>query len=102
MSDFRDELKERYLQAAHRVQAGIAALIGLGDIRYRGAESKHLRVGIDISKAEQEGLASLLIQKGVITEAEYLRAMTEAVEKEAAEFETRVQEAFGNPNIKLG
>lgn len=70
---------ERYVRAAHRVQTAI------GFNPNRPADQyKDLRTGIDMSKADQGGLATLLIAKGVFTMEEYVAAMADAAEREAA------------------
>lgn len=70
---------ERYLRAAHRVQTALA---------FRADDPmmtpKHLRVGIDMSKSDMAGLATLLIGKGIFTREEYVSAIADAAEKEAA------------------
>jgi hypothetical protein len=48
----------------------------------RDTEPKHLRTGIDITKSDQGALATLLIEKGVITEAEYFKALADGMERE--------------------
>ncbi len=85
-------VKERYVAAAHAVQAGIATEMEY-DPTFVGP--KHLRVGIDTAKAEQGGLAALLIAKGVFTEEEYVLAMVEAMEREKARWEDHVSKRFG-------
>ena len=74
-----EEDRQRYLDAAHAVQSGLAMMEHSNP---RLFEPKHLRVGIDTSKVEQGGLAALLIRKGVFTEAEYIAAMADAMEDE--------------------
>jgi hypothetical protein len=71
-----EEDRQRYLAAAHAVQTAIAFTMG------RDTEPKHLRVGIDITKSDQGALATLLIEKGVITEAEYFKALADGMERE--------------------
>ncbi len=70
-----------YEEAAHGVQAAIAFDIGRGR---KTTEPKHMRVGIDMSKADMLGLTVLLIDKGVITEAEYIEAMRLGANEELA------------------
>jgi hypothetical protein len=53
-------------------------------------EPKHLRVGIDITKSDQGALATLLMEKGVITEAEYFKALADAMEREKTMRETEL------------
>ena len=67
-----------YEKHAHTVQTAIAY-----NPDAKALEPKHLRVGIDMSKADQAGLARLLIDKGVFTEAEYVEAITQSAKEEA-------------------
>lgn len=95
-------LQERYQAAAHKVQSGLHFLMHFYQAtRFHRTEPKHLRVGIDISKAEQAGLAKLLIAKGVFTDEEYLLAMTEAVEEEANRYRDEVRDVTRNPTLEL-
>ena len=80
MTKMRD-LGLTYEQAAHGVQAAIAFDIGRGST---ASTPKHLRVGVDMSKADMLGLAMLLISKGVITEEEYIEHMRLAANEELA------------------
>jgi len=70
-----------YEQAAHGVQTAIAYGIEQGS---KATEPKHMRVGIDMSKADMLGLAVLLIDKGIITSDEYLEAMRLSANEELA------------------
>ncbi len=91
--------KESYVAAAHRIQTAIAFLMGR-DPGYTATQSKHLRVGLDLSKSDMGGLATLLISKGVFTEQEYVDAITAAAQKEADSYEKEVQSVFSNKNIR--
>jgi hypothetical protein len=71
--------RQRYLDAAHAVQSGIAMLEHTNP---RLFEPKHARVGIDTAKVEHGGLVTLLMSKGLFTEAEYIAAMADAMEAE--------------------
>lgn len=67
-----------YEAAAHGVQSAIAhkmAVDEAGGPMWDGTSPKHLRVGIDMQKADMFGLAILLMQKGLITSEEYIEAM---------------------------
>lgn len=88
---------ERYLAAAHAVQSGV-----MHEMNYNEhfTTPKHLRTGIDLSKAEQGGLAELLIAKGIFTKEEYIKAMADAAEAEQKRYEDRLTELIGKP-IKL-
>lgn len=70
-----------YVAAAHGVQTAIAHSINTGG---KAHEPKHLRVGIDTSKADMLGLAELLIAKGVFTGEEYAEYMRLAMNEELA------------------
>jgi len=70
---------ERYERAAHRVQTAIAFNPNRPSDQY-----KDLRVGCDMSKADAAGLTTLLIAKGVFTLDEYLDAIADSAEREAA------------------
>jgi len=99
------EAKAKYMLHSRRVQSGIKWLMELaacGKADYGAAEPKHLRVGVDITKADQGSLARLLIAKGVITEDEYLNALADGMEMEANAFEKELQEQLGDSRIKLG
>ena len=84
--------QERYHQAAHAMQTGVAMEMQLST---RNTEPKHLRVGINSALVDSAALAELLIRKGVITEAEYLEAIATAMEREAASYEQRLSEHYG-------
>lgn len=89
-----ESLSRRWVAAAHKVQTGIAALMNMPG-GFRSCETKHLRVGIDTTKADLGSLGRLLVAKGVCTEEELLTAIAEGMEAEAADYEARVSEAFG-------
>ena len=90
--------QDRYDAAAHAVQSGIAAIMGL-DPKF--ASPKSLRTGLDCGKADMEGLVTLLIAKGVFTEAEYGTAMADAMEREKARWEADVSTRMGH-KVSLG
>lgn len=89
---------QRYTAAAHAMQSGVAMMMQKGDT---STEPKHLRVGVNSAMSDISSLARLLIAKGVITEQEYFAAIADGMEREKAEYEARVQQAYGNPGIKL-
>jgi hypothetical protein len=70
--DFGKDVKEN--QAAMRaMQTGVAALM-----RFEPAETqpKHLRVGVNNALAGVDALVALLIETGIITPDEFIRALT--------------------------
>lgn len=74
-----------YEQAAHGVQTAKAMDLEAGvRSRTKKFEPKHMRTGIDLSKAQQSGLARLLMEKGLFTADEYCEAMRLAVNEELA------------------
>ena len=92
----RNNLMERGARAAHAVQSGVAMEMEITG-RQSATQPKHLRTGVNIAMAEHSGLAYLLLTKGVITEEEYLTAITEAVEEEQRTYELRLSKHFGRP-----
>lgn len=93
MSDNQGQIAkdaERYERAAHRVQTAIAFHPDRPTDHY-----KDLRTGIDMSKADLGGLATLLIEKGVFTKAEYIAAIADFAEREAATKEDELSARFG-------
>jgi hypothetical protein len=93
---------ERYEAVIHAVQTAIAAILySNAPAAKRQAERfrdpKHLRVGLDARAADQEGLARLLIAKGVFTEDEYLEAVACSMEREAESIRRRASELCGLP-----
>jgi hypothetical protein len=81
---------ERYERAAHRVQSAIAFHPDRPRDQY-----KDLRTGLDLSKSDLGGLATLLIEKGLITKAEYIAAVADAAEREAEAKEHELSVRFG-------
>jgi hypothetical protein len=80
--------RERYLDAGHAVQTGVAL-----EMAREGDDSrahKHLRVGINLRACDHTGLVKLLIAKGVITEDEYVEAMADEAELEVQRYEERL------------
>lgn len=88
----------RYNKAIHAVQTGVKLLLE-SDPKMK--DPKHLRVGIDSALVGNEALATLLIQKGVFTLEEYVEANADAMEREVARHEERLN-AKGGPRVTLG
>ncbi len=81
---------DRYMKAAKKVQTAIEFSKDKID-----QEPKHLRVGIDMSKSDMAGLARLLIEKGVFTEEEYVKAIADQAEIEASDRQKEISEEYG-------
>lgn len=86
----QEKAQERYQRAAHRVQTAIAAMPG-----HPNQQTKHLRVGIDMSKADMAGLVELLIAKGVFTTEEYFEALATSAEREADAYAGELSDHLG-------
>jgi hypothetical protein len=85
-----DELKKSdlglsYVDAAHGVQS--ATQWAQAKLPSDYDHNKHNRVGIDLSKSDQMGLAALLVDKGLFTWDEYREYMRLAVNKELSDRE---------------
>ena len=83
--------QQRYEVAAHAMQSGVAQTHALGS---QDGTPKHLRAGVNSALVNQAALAKLLIQKGIITEDEYLVAIVEAMEDEVTRYEEMLTEAY--------
>ena len=92
-------MTQEYAQQAHRVQTAIAALMAV-DPAYKAAQPKHLRTGIDMSKSDMCGLVRLLISKGIITNEEYIEAVTAAAKEEADSYEKILQSVLSHKGVK--
>lgn len=79
-----------YEEAAHGLQSAIAY-----DPDNQDLQAKHMRVGIDMQKADTMGLVTLLIEKGVFTLAEYIEHMRLAANTELANREEELTDKFG-------
>lgn len=90
--------KKTYIEAVHAMQSGAAAMIGIAS---SDTEPKHLRVGINIALRDHASLFELLIKKNIITEEEYLEAVTDGMNKEVEGYEKKLSEKTGSI-IKLG
>jgi hypothetical protein len=87
-----------YEEAMHGVQSAIAYEMGQAVVnghRHPPTEPKHLRVGVDGSKSDQGGLATLLIEKGVFTLEEYQEAMRLAANEELYKYQAMYGVTFG-------
>lgn len=92
------QLQRRYLAALHAMQSGIAQMMHIDPT---DTTPKHLRAGINSAHVTSSALAKLLIEKGVITEEEWLTALAEGAEAEQARYEAELSERMG-VKITLG
>lgn len=90
-------MTDRYLAAVHAVQSGVKAEIATKGEAGAGADPKHLRVGVNMAMSDHGALVALLLEKGIITEAEYADKLAEFAEREKAGYEQRLTAHFGRP-----
>lgn len=96
--------EERYVAAAHAVQSGIAAQIGDGSeksLLLAAANPKHLRTGLNLAMVEHAALVGLLVSKGIITAAEYAKALADETEREKERMEKMLSDERGGIPITL-
>lgn len=88
--------KERYRVAQNALTAGVAM-----ESNYRAAPTmpKYLRVGINAARADIASLVTLLMEKGVFTEAEYVAALADGMEREKARMEEMLSKDLGRKVI---
>ncbi len=83
---------DRYMAAAHAMQSGVATE------HERGSDDgtpKHLRVGVNSAQVSVAALTKLLIEKGLFTLDEYVKAQADEMEAEQARYEQRLSAALG-------
>lgn len=92
MSDYHDK--------AHAMQSGVAM-----KMNYSPDETspKHLRVGINSAMCDHAALVRVLVDKGILTEAEYVAAITAEMGREVARYEAWLTAHIGGATkITLG
>lgn len=85
--------EERYNRAVHCIQAGskmVAAKLG---------EHPQSRTGINCAMRDHASLVELMVAKGVITQAEYTKALADGAETEVRRLEAEL--SAGGPKITL-
>ena len=89
---------QRYKRALHAMQSGVEFLQDKSD-----QTPKHLRVGVNSALRDSASLAQLLIEKGIISRTEYLKAIADGMEAEADRYREEVARASGceKERIKL-
>lgn len=92
---------ERHRAASHAMQTGVAMEMEHG--LNKATEPKHLRVGVNVALCDHAALVRLLLAHGIISEGEYLGAIADEMEREAARYEDRLRAAGVLPqNARLG
>lgn len=98
MSDTQDTLDQaRYREACHAVQSGVAAKM---EYDSKETEPKHLRTGVNIAMRDHASLVYLLVGKGIITMAEFQKAIADGMETEKQLYEAALSAHFG-AEVKL-
>lgn len=80
-------MERTYEDALHAMQTGVAIEQGKGS---DNGLPKHLRVGVNAAMCDHTGLVRLLISKGVITQDEYIQAITEEMNREVERYEKKL------------
>jgi hypothetical protein len=91
MSERTERAQARYEAALHAVQTGVAYEMEKDG---HSTQPKHLRVGIDARACDHAALVRLLIEKHVITKAEYLDAIADEMEREQQRYTERINELY--------
>ena len=81
---------ERYRKALHAMQSGVAFQRNKKD-----QEPKHLRVGVNVAMRDHASLVALLVSKGVISTEDYMKAIADGMEEEAAGYEDQLGDELG-------
>lgn len=92
------EQQQRYMAAQHRMQSAVRFEIDTLGMDEAGANPKHLRTGLNAVMSDLGFLSKLLIDKGIITDAEYFDALVEAAEAEADRMVKHVRQKCGLPD----
>lgn len=79
---------QRYLDAAHAMQSGVAYEMYERDTS-EDRDYKDLRVGINSTMVTNAALASLMVEKGIFTMEEYAEANANEMEAEVQRYQDR-------------
>lgn len=99
-----EDLGLTYEQACHAMQSGVRLEMekeGIDTSSPTGRFLKHLRVGVNSCLVEASVVPSILIEKGLITEQEYLEKLRLIMNQEVANFQRRISLLLGK-DVKLG
>lgn len=102
IKESRNKKFELYEKLAHAVQSGVAYTLAIDHPEVEDInkddnlrEHKHLRTGIDTSKADLGALVSLLIEKGLFTEDEYIDSLVMYMLNEKRRYEESLSKHYG-------
>jgi hypothetical protein len=102
--DKEDRLRKAaadYQADSHGMQSGVATEIAQLGLKEAAADPKYLRTGVNAAMVDVSALAQLLIEKGLITEVEYLEALAKGMRAERQNYEKRLSDKLG-VRITLG
>lgn len=74
----------KYHDKCHAMQSGVAMKMNYDP---DDTSPKHLRVGVNSALCDQAALVRLLVEKGIITQAEYEAAITDEMGREVERYE---------------
>lgn len=83
--------RQRYDRAVHCIQAGSKMVAA------RNGEHPQSRTGINIAMRDHASIVQLLVSKGIITDAEYQKALADGAESEVRDLE----EQLGSGGVKI-
>lgn len=86
-----EEDKARYIRAMHAMQTGIAYLLEKDPTP---SHPKHVRLGINSAMVQNAALATILMDKGIMTRDEYDKVMADMSEAEVALYEAELAEKY--------
>lgn len=89
-----EELRQRYQRAAHAMQSGVA--YSMTEENCKEIQPKQLRVSINSAMCDHAAIVKLLMDKGIITELEYLEAITVQMEAEVKRYEMFLSTKMGS------
>lgn len=107
MSQSDEEVLQEYEALVHAMQSGVKMMMNYEDgpqpdnVQESSTSPKHLRVGVNVAMCDHAGLVKLLIDKGIITESDYLVAIRNEMKEEVKRYEQRIKEKLGNSDLNL-
>lgn len=89
-----------YEKLLHAMQSGVAMMMNYNP---KETEPKHLRVGINAALCDHAALVNLLINKGVISDKEYIQVITDEMADEVERYKKAIKIHLGtDKEINLG
>lgn len=86
---------QEYTELVHAMQSGIMAEM---DAQLNTAHTpKQLRVGVNSAMVETSVLVQLLIERGLITNAEWAERLRDGMRAEVERYEQRLTKYYGRP-----